>query len=377
MGKEVISPKQASKMLIVFIIGSSTLFIMGLEAEMDIWIAILVAIAGATIFYCIYARILSFLPKADFYSTLETLLTRPVTVVIVSIYTLFLLDYGSEVLTNYRNFVSIVGLTETPILVISISMILVCAIAVKKGVEVLGHWSQTFIVVIVGFILLTIPLMISNADFTNIQPILKNGLKPIFKGALGVITFPLADIFVFLFVFPAFEKGASRYKAYLKALYIAGGLLLMTSTLNVMILTPAYAQNVTYPTYQVLSIVKLGNFLNRLEVIAAAVFCMSVFFKICIFLLATCKAISYIFKVKDYTVVTFPVALMMVNLTIFTFTSITEFEAWSFKVWPYYSVIFTFFIPLFILIALEIRYRILKSKGKFIMEHNDKFDISV
>jgi spore germination protein KB len=238
MFKETISPNQATKLLIVHIIGSATLFIMGLEAKMDIWIAILVAIAVSTLLYCVYAKILSIIPQSDFYMTLEKLLGRPITIVFVLILTWFVFDFGAAVLTNYNNFVFTVGLPETPRIIISLSMMLMCAIAVKAGTETLGRLSQLFIVIIVGFILLVTPLMIGNADFSNIKPVFHNGIKPIFKGALGVITFPFDNIMVFLLVFPAFKKKTKIKKIYLTALYIAGGLLLITSTLNVLVISP-------------------------------------------------------------------------------------------------------------------------------------------
>lgn len=131
-----------------------------------------------------------------------------------------------------------------------------------------------------------------------------------------------------------------------------------------MVLSPAYAQTVAYPSYLVLSIVKVSTFINRLEVIAAAVFCMAVFMKISIILLAACKGISYLCKAKNYRTLVFPVALMIVNFSIFSFTDVAEFQKWTFKIFPYYTSIFTLVIPLIIFILIEVKYRILRKKGK-------------
>lgn len=366
MHKEIISSKQAIKMIIVLIIGSSTLYIMGLDAKMDIWFAILIAIGASSLIYCIYARILSIFPESDFYETLETLLGRPITILIISIFTLFIFQFGYQVLINYRNFIFTVGLTETPLIVISLSMMLVCAIAVKSGFETLRGWSQLFVAIIIGFLLLIVPIMLNEADVNDLKPFLYGGFKPVFKAAFGVVTFPFTDVIVFLLMFPAIKKGNSRYKIYLTALYVVGPLLLITSTANLMVLSPAFAENIMYPTYYSLSVARIGSFINRLEVIAASIFCMAVFFKISLFLLGTCKGISYMFNMKNYRVLVFPIALLMVNFSFFSFNSLTQYQDWAINGWPYYSVIFTIILPLLVLIILEIRYRTLKRNGRYI-----------
>ena len=360
MNKETISAKQAVSMLIVFLIGSATLFIMGLEAKMDIWLAILVAIAASTLILGMYARILSILPESDFFQTLEKLLGRPVTIIMVLLLTWFSFDLGNIVLTNYGQFVYTVGLTETPKEVIYLSMILVCGIAVKSGLEALGRWSKIFVVLIIGFLMMMIAVLTTRADINNLKPILNEGIAPVFKGALGVISFPLAETVVFLLVLPAFKKGVSKYKIYMKSLYVVGGLILVISTLEVMLFGAAFAETVAYPSYLALSIADVGIKINRLEPIAAAVFTFAVFFKISILLLAACKGIAYVFKLKNYRTLVFPIALMMVNFTFFSFSSVIGFQEWTFKVFPYYSCIFEIVIPFVIFILIEIRYRIIK-----------------
>jgi spore germination protein KB len=125
-----------------------------------------------------------------------------------------------------------------------------------------------------------------------------------------------------------------------------------------------YAKTVAYPTYLVLSVVRIGKFLNRLEVLAASVFCIAVFMKISIVLLATCKGITYLCKIKNYHTLVFPVALMIVNFTLTSFNSVVQFQDWVFKAWPYYMSVFSLIIPLVIFIMVEFRYRFLRKKGK-------------
>ena len=57
MNNDRISQKQGIMMIVLYIIGSSSLLVMGLEAKKDIWVAILAAIATGSLILRIYARI--------------------------------------------------------------------------------------------------------------------------------------------------------------------------------------------------------------------------------------------------------------------------------------------------------------------------------
>lgn len=59
MNKEVISDKQGIPLIIMFIVGSSSIFIMGLEAKQDLWIAIILSFLMALPTTLICARLYS------------------------------------------------------------------------------------------------------------------------------------------------------------------------------------------------------------------------------------------------------------------------------------------------------------------------------
>lgn len=370
MNKEVISGKQGVFMIVMFIIGSSSLMVMGLEAQRDIWIAIIMAVIIGTAIMFMYARILSILPGKDLYETLEFFLGKIPSRIFVIITTWFIFDLAAIVLRNFAQFIVTVGLAETPIIVPMAAMAAMCAIGVKLGIEVLARWTELFITLVFVFILGGCMLLLKYFDFNNLRPVFYNGFTPILKGALGAITFPFGETIAFVFAFSAFKKNASTYKIFSLGLLIGGCMIFIMSMAIVLVIGVEAASRLYYPSYATLARINLGEFFQRLEVIAALVFVNSVFLKISVLLMGACKGTARVLGFKDYRFIVVPLAALMVNQSYLSFDNMNEYHQWVFKVWPYYSPVFEIIAPLIILIIIEIK---LRRKKKF--QSNSSSDI--
>lgn len=365
MDNSRISQKQGIFLIVMFIIGESMLMVMGLEAKMDIWIAILLAGGAGALIMLVYARLMSVLPNKDFFQTLEFFIGKIGSKIVIFLFALYAFDTCSLVLRNYGQFIVTVGLPETPLIVAMFILIVLCAVAVKAGIEVLGRWSVPFLLFIITFLLLSVILVSQNMDISNLFPVFDSGIVPIAKGVLGIITFPFAETVIFLFVFPPFKKGISVKKVFLKGLAIGGGLILITSLTDVLVLGTDICKNMYYPTYSTMATVHYGNFLQRFEVITSIVFIIGVFVKISIYLFAACKGIASLFGFKDYGFFALPLAFLVLN-NAFIFDDMIYFHEWVLEVWPYYTPIFQIIIPLILLIIIEIK---IKKNKKVLPKH--------
>lgn len=356
-----ISQKQGILMVVMFIIGSSSLMVMGLEAKNDIWIAILLAGAASVLIMLIYAKLLSVLPNKDFYETLEFFLGKVGSKIVIFLLTWFCFDLCAIVLRNYGQFVITVGLPETPIMVAMLTIIILCAFAVKSGIEVLGRWTESFVLFVIAFLIISVVLLTKNMEINNLLPIYDNGLKPILKGTLGVITFPFAETVVFLLVFPAFKKGVSVKKVFLKGLALGGITILITSLADLLVLGCSISENMYYPTYSAFATTHFGDFIHRLESFAAIVFIVAVFLKVSILLFGAVKGTSRLLGFKNQNFIIIPIMLLVLNFALFSFDSMMYYHEWVFKIWPYYAPVFEIIIPLIVLIIIQIRLKTMKT----------------
>ena len=115
-----------------------------------------------------------------------------------------------------------------------------------------------------------------------------------------------------------------------------------------------------FPTYTTLSTVYFGDFLQRLEVIAAIVFIISVFLKLSILLMAASRGAAKIFNFNEHRFLVTPIALLILNYAVFSFDSMLLFYEWAEKVTGYYSTFFEVVVPLVLLIIIEVKYKKMK-----------------
>lgn len=362
MNNNTISQKQGIVMMALFIIGTSSLKVMGLEAKTDIWISILVAIVASALIMFIYIKLLTALPDKDFFETIGHYFGKIGSKIILVLLIWFCFDLCAIVLRNYGEFVVTVGLPETPLTPAMFVVMAVAVFSVRSGIEAVGRWSSTFIFFVVGFMIISTLLVIPRMDINNLLPIYEGGALPIAKGALGVVAFPLAETVVFLLVFPALKKGVSIKKIYLIALLIGGITILISSVTDILVIGSTMAENTYYPTYATMATVHFGEFLQRFEIIAAIIFIIAVFLKLTIALFAATNGVARLFGFKDSRFIVLPMALLILVYVMISFDSMIYFHDWGVKVWPYYAPVFEIVIPLIMLIIIKIRQAREKSK---------------
>lgn len=362
MSNNTISQKQGTVMMILFIIGTSSLKVMGLEAKTDIWIAIMVAVAASVLIMLVYIKLLTAMPGKDFFETLEHFFGKIGSKIILVLLTWYCFDLCALVVRNFGEFVITVGVDETPLAFSMIMVMVVAVLSVRAGIEAVGRWSSTFVFLVLGFLVISTLLVIPNMNINNLLPVYANGALPIAKGALGVVAFPLAETVVFLLVFPVFKKDVSVKKIYFIALLIGGLAILISSLTDILVIGPTMAEDMYYPTYATMATVHFGEFLQRFEIVAAIVFIIAVFLKLTVLLFAATNGVARLFGFSDSKFLILPIALLILCHALASFDSMIYFHDWGVKAYPYYAPVFEIVLPVFMLVVIKIKQR--KGKNK-------------
>ena len=199
-------------------------------------------------------------------------------------------------------------------------------------------------------------------DISRLKPILSNGITPILKGAFSSFSFPFGETVVFTMVFSNISKVKNYKKTFIIGLLIGGGLIFLATLRNIILLGSETLSRVYFPSTMAISLIQLGEVLERLEMLVAIIFLVCVFVKINICIFAVCNGISKVFGFNDYKFIATPVVLLMISFSFIVYKSNMEMSFWAFNIWPYYSFLFEVIIPLVVLILAEIRSR--SSAGK-------------
>ncbi|MCY6484100.1 endospore germination permease [Clostridium aestuarii] len=364
MNKEVISDKQGISLIVLFIIGESSILVMGLEAEKDLWLAIILAIFMALPIMAVYSKIHYLFPHKDFFDIIEFCFGRFISKAIIVLFTWYMIDLTSLILRDFGNFIKTVSLPETPIIIIMMSLIILCIWAVKEGTEVMGRWAEFFLPIVIIVMFSIVLLLIPNMNINNIRPVLYNGINPVVKGAFGPLSIPFVETVSFTMAFSKFKTQKSPYKVYIIGLLLGGIILLMTSLTNTLVLGINSSLTLHYPSYSTVKKINIGEVLQRLEALVALVFMLGGFIKISITLLAACKGFTRIFGYNHYQFIVTPIALFILNLSYFEFDSVMDYMEWNKGIYPYYAFPFQVIFPIVIWGIAEIKKKRLANQFK-------------
>lgn len=362
MNKESISNKQGIGILSLFLLGSSLILGTGKEAKQDVWIAIILAILMSLPMLLIYSKLLTMFPGKNLYDILQDTLGKILGNVtcILFIWHTFLL--GAMLIRVLVEFVNVISFPDTPQFITTIFFGLLCIWIIRAGIEVLGRFSLFILPIVVVVLMIIYILSIGNMEFINIKPVLYNGMKPVMSGTFTIFSLPLTQTVVFTMVFHSLKNINKTFKVIFISVLLGLGVLLISNLKNILVLGTGTYDNLYFPSYTADRIIKIGDFLERIEVVAAVTFQLCVFVKTSVCLYTTSIGVAKILKIEDYKKIVAPIGLLMMNLSRILYNNVMEMFYWTDKIYKYYAVPFQVILPIITLIAAELKIRAAKDK---------------
>lgn len=355
MKKELISNKQIWSISVLFLIEYSLVFGTNYFAKQDSWISILISIALTAPVIFVYTKILQYYPQKSIYDIFEIAFGKIIGKVATIVYTIFLIRLGYIITSFVSYFVKVVGLFGTPKLISLIFVHILVIYAVTMGIEVIGRYSEFFVLIIPSLIFIMVLLLIPKMNFENLKPILYYGYKPILKGAVTNVAFPFGELVVICGLGDSFKDTKSTTKVFLKALIFSGFIILLIAITSICVLGNEYLTSSYFPSYETIQKIEIGDFIQRIQVLATANFLISEFLKLVIIILAICKGIRRIFNLKDYRVTVLPVAILNIILSYIFYKNSIEATDFLNNVWVYYGILFQVILPLVVFIVIKLK----------------------
>ncbi len=355
MNKVIISNKQPISMIVLFIIGSTLMVGTGASAKQDAWIVISLGMLMAVPAILVYSRILTLFPGKDLYSILEILFGKMFSKLIAIIYIWYFFHLGILVIRNFAEYIKIVSFPETPLFYICVFVGSLCIWMARSGLEIIARWCfMTLPIVIIISVLFTI-LGIPQMKLINIQPVLYNGIKSILKPTYGTFSFPFAETIIFMTILPSLKADLKIKKVYLSSLIIGGMVVLFIAVRNTLMLGGEVTSIVTFPTYSAVSLINIGEFLQKIEILVSSVGFLSGIAKISICIYSASVGLSKIFNLKNHEKVCSVLGILMINFSYTIYDSSMEMFEWARSTYPYYAIPFQILLPIIILIISEIK----------------------
>lgn len=259
---------------------------------------------------------------------------------------LFYIHNSGLVIRQYSEFITLNVMRETPNVVLSISIMLVSALAARGGIEVIAR-SAVICTTLYLSTSVSLLLLIKDIDITFMLPILEDGLIPVVKGGI-VYQAWFSELFLLAFIFPFIKDQNKTLKSGMKtSLYV----MLIFVYINFFVLTVLgiSARNQLYPVYSIVRSISVLGFFENFEVIITASWVLGNFVKMSIFVYVASISLAQLLRLSEYRLIVFPLSLLLIFFSYWDIPSIVSLLDYMIKVQPFYFVTVQTILPLCLL----------------------------
>jgi spore germination protein KB len=364
MNKTDISAKQMEATIALFLIGSSLVSSGSSSVKQNTWFCVLTGMVLAIPMVWVNSRILELYPGQDYFQNIFRATGRPAGTVICALMTFYILHLGTLVLRNFAEFIHIVNMTETPIIAILVSLTAVLVYALSNRLYVLARLSKFVLPFLLAFVVITVVLSYNDMDWNNLRPVLHCKPAEMANGILAGFTLPYGEVVVCASMFGSLERNAKIFPTFLKGVLLAFLVLIVADLRNTLVI--GYVTGVfEFPSYEAVSVITLGEFFTRIEVLIGINLLLAGFVKTGVLLYSSCEGLSKVFQYKDYEPLVAPVSLLILTASVLVHRNTAEMDIWV-RYLPFYSLPFQVLLPVLVLIVGTIRKKIetTKKQGK-------------
>ncbi|MGR3764705.1 GerAB/ArcD/ProY family transporter [Rossellomorea sp. NS-SX7] len=354
--KQFISSGQLQILVILFTCGSSILLIPPalIQAKNDGWISGIIGLMFGILIVLLYIKLSKVIVNKTIYEANEQIFTKWLGKFVNILYFLFFFFLSAQVLSNMGDFVTQSIMIETPKEYIHLLFLLPIVYGVKQGLEVISRLAEivfpTFILLFVLFALLLLP----DIELSHFEPIGESGIKNILHYSLPFLSLPFLEFIAFLILIPHVNTEVNVTKMMIRGSMIGGGLLVVLTIWVIGVLGVQVASMYAYPTFLLAKQINIADFLQRFEVLIAAIWIISLFVKLLITYYVSCAGICSLFSVKNVNLVALPMGIILWYLGNIVYPSSAYFTEFI-KISLSYKLIFGIGMPLLTLMVIKVR----------------------
>lgn len=357
MRKSALNFSQGMACVVLFLLGNSLVTGGDRSAGRDTWLLILGLILPTLLLGMMYTRVLNLYPGQSVFGILLHVFGKVAGKGLGLVLVLYLLHLYALVLLDFAMYASVVSLPNTSIFLIALPLILLTVSLASKNIQVIGRVSLLLFLSVMIYFLINIFISFPYFRYENILPIFHRPIEETANGALGLLSYPFAEMVAFLPVLSFVRQGTSRSKV-LSAGILTGGLIFAyTAIRNVLMLGEnIYAGNY-YPSVQAISLIIVGNYLQHSEMIVTFAMLFSVLIKSTVCLFGARQGLDAVFPKQKPRWILHALAGACGVAAVFLFQAPQQIRWFSGNIYPYYALPIQIVLPLVFWIGAEVKSR--------------------
>lgn len=374
MKKQLISSRQFTIIVTLYTVGTGILIIpasIASEVKQDAWIVATIGTLLSLFLIKLYIILSNKMANLSIVEVTEKFLGNIVGKFISLCFVLLTLLSSGELLYFIGNFLQTEVMPETPPVVFAILFNFIILFAAYQGIEVFARTLEILFPIFLFIFIIFLFFVSPQIDIRNVQPVFEVSIPPLIYSVLhfmGLFSFPLI---VLLMIFPSAINNLQTGK---KGFYIGtlvGGFIITTFiALSILVLGVTNTSLRTFPSYTLAQKISVGDFLQRIEIIMAFMWMVTIFVRTFIYFYASLIGISQMLKLKDHRPLILPLGMIAIALSQVVHTNIIHSDKYNQQTWPLYISVFSILLPLILLFVAKLRR--LKNKNVVINDTMDK-----
>lgn len=359
MKKVKISPRQFGILVTFYSIGTAILITpseLASIAKQDSWIAAILGVGLALLLVLLYTSLGNQFLDKTIVQINELLLGKWLGKLVSLAFVFFSLIGAAILLIIIGYFLTTEVMPETPIAAINILFASIVVMGARLGIETIARAAEILFPLFFFLFIMLAVLLSPQIEFQNLQPVLDNGVKPIIEATISFTSIISLSPIILLMFFPvSVNQPKQAQKAFFNGTLLGGIFLIVTIALSLLVMGADQTAWHIYPSYNLAKKVNIGDFIQRIEVLMALMWIITIYFRLVLYFHVTVFGLAQILNIKDYRPLTLPLGIILVALSLIIYPNIIYAATWTKETWLPFASTFGLILPLILLVVAKFR----------------------
>ena len=205
---------------------------------------------------------------------------------------------------------------RTPVILFVVAMLILAAIVLREGLEVVARINDVLLIIIIGTIAIMLIIALPNIELDSFRPFFAEGPGPVLHAS--VFTLAIATEYVLLlgFLLPLVRPGGNLAFAVALGLFMGSSVLLSLVIASIGIFGPEEVLRFLYPAIQLATVLEIGDFVKGVEILLLGGWTAASLLEISLFFYASVVALANTLGFKDYRHLVVPLGSVFVAVAL-------------------------------------------------------------
>ncbi|CDQ20797.1 GerAB/ArcD/ProY family transporter [Halobacillus karajensis] len=246
---------------------------------------------------------------------------------------------------------------ETPMWALVTVIVLLTTYIVYLGLETLGRLNQIMLPVLVIIAIAVVFLtMGEKKDYTNLLPIMGNGMLPVTLGSLSVMAW-FGEFVILGMVLPYVQQPKKLVKTVIGVALVTLIFFLGPVTGPIALFGAEQAAKMAFPTFSEVRYIESGEVINRFDAIAVLFWTVGLMIRIALFFYGLSLGLAQALRLTTYQPLVIPLAWLIGICTIIYAANYAELNEFLFKSYVPLNILMGAIIPTLLLLVSKVFFR--------------------